>query len=447
MTGTTLTDNSPALLQATKPDDRLLNPYRYPITDDARKLLAAFCAEADAQQQAHKPRMRQRKPTDMATFRATVSAVMSDLVRQCVEGETKGVSLSRSNEWPPVRYQSPIHNKMLPGVLDALSEQGLGYVRQTTGQWGFEGEGHLTSLLPTTKLQDVVRAAGLSYDAIGGGRGGEVLHLQGPPPKFGRASLIGYDETPETSALRHQMTKVNDWLTTAELSVDEDLLSATDQFPDLGDRWLVRRFTQGTFEAGGRLWGGYWQGMKKELRRRALLINDEPAVELDFGQAGARILYGMAGVQVPDLDLYAVPGFEKHRDGIKAAMASMTFASRRLVRFPPDMKAKFGKTHTMNKVVEAVEDHHRPIIDFFLVGAGHRAQRIESDILIETLVRLVDLGVAALPIHDAVMVSRRSASMVGKVMLDVFREKAAVEGQLSSYPVGLIKQHAGVEGG
>lgn len=435
-----MTDDSLAPVRAPKPDDRLLNPYRHPTTDDAKRLLAAICAEVDAQQQSYKPRLRQRKATDLATFQATVVAVMSDLVRQCIEGEAKGVSLSRSNDWPPVRYQSPIHNKMLPGVLDALSEQGLGYLQQTSGQWGFDGEGHLTSLRPTKKLQDAVRSAGLSYDAIGGGRGGEVLHLQGPQPRFGRAPLLGYDETPETNALRHQMTKVNDWLTTAELSLDEDLLSATDQFPDLGDRWLVRRFTQGTFEAGGRLWGGFWQGMKKDLRRRALLIDDEPAVELDFGQAGARILYGMAGVQVPDMDLYAVPGFEHHRDGIKAAMASMTFASRRLVRFPPDMKAKFGKTHTMNKVVEAVEDHHRSIAHLFFVGAGHRAQRIESDILVETLVRLVDVGVTALPIHDAVMVGRPSAPTAGRVMLDVFKEKAAVEGQLSSFPVDLLKQ-------
>jgi len=329
---------------------------------------------------------------------------------------------------------------MLAGVLDALSEQGLGYLQQTSGQWGFDGEGHLTSLRPTKKLQDAVRSAGLSYDAIGGGCGGEVLHLQGPQPRFGRAPLLGYDETPETNALRHQVTKVNDWLTTAELSVDEDLLSATDQFPDLGDRWLVRRFTQGTVEAGGRLWGGFWQGMKKDLRRKALLIDDEPAVELDFGQAGARILYGIAGVPVPDTDLYAVPGFEHHRDGVKAALASMTFANRRLVRFPPGMKAKFGKTHTMNKVVKAVENHHRPIAHLFFTGAGHHAQRIESDIMVETLVRLVDLGVTALPIHDAVMVSRASAAVAGGVMLDVFEKKAGVAGQLSSFPVDVLKE-------
>ena len=418
-----------------KPKDRPLNPFRFPVTQPARDLLNTITAQVDAELHATRPRKRQRRADDRATFEATTGAVLSDLLQQGISGAPKGISLSRSNVWPPKRYRTPVHNKLLPRVLDAISQDGLGYAVQTTGQQGFEpGQAFLTSLMPTDKLMRAVRSAGLSDEDFETQHRGEVIHLIGPRPRFGGAALLDYIETEESIRLRAEIVKINAWLAQADLSVDEDAMGDGDELPDFAKRGLIRRFTQGSFDCGGRLWGGYWQEVKRDLRRTALLIDGEHAAELDFGQAGARILYGMAGAPVPQIDLYAVPGFEQHREGIKQAMSAMSFSTSRLVRMPDGVKTRFGKAHTMAKVVAAVETFHRPIARMFFTGAGHRAQRIESDIIVETLLRLIGKGVNALPVHDAVMVPRSAAPTVRDVMLEVFQERAGVEGSISSIP-------------
>lgn len=422
-------------LPTAKPKDRPLNPFRFPTTPPARGLLAAITAQVDDQLHATRPRKRQRRVDDKMTFEATVGAVLSDLILQCTIGAPKGVSLSRSNVWPPKRYRTPVHNKLLPRVLDAISQDGLGYVVQITGQQGFEpGQAFLTSLMPTDRLMEAVRAARLSDDDFETRHSGEVIHLIGPKPRFGSAALLDYPETEESTRLRAEIVEINAWLAQADLSIDEGAMADGDEFPDFAKRGLIRRFTQGSFDCGGRLWGGYWQEVKRDLRRTALWIDGEPAAELDFGQAGARILYGMAGATVPQIDLYAVPGFEQHREGIKQAMGAMSFSTSRLVRMPDGVKTRFGKVHTMSKVVAAVEAFHRPIAGMFFTGAGHRAQRIESDIIVQTTLRLINMGVTSLPIHDAVMVPRSAAPTTRDVMLEVFQEKAGVEGSVSSIP-------------
>jgi len=40
-------------------------------------------------------------------------------------------------------------------------------------------------------------------------------------------------------------------------------------------------FTQGRFGSGGRLYGGFWQHLRKETRLKGLFINREEVVELD----------------------------------------------------------------------------------------------------------------------------------------------------------------------
>jgi hypothetical protein len=428
-----------AAAAVSRPHDRLLNPYRFPASERAQDLLTHITRQVDDQMWLLKPRQRQRRPADEATFQVTVRAVVCDLLHQCVEGNPRGVSLSRSHNWPPKRYRWVTHNKMLRGILDALARGGLGYVDQRKGQQAFDGKGFLTSLQPSTRFKDMVAATGLTSEDIRLVPGGEVIHLRAArSEEFEKAPLIDYQDTSQTRRFRAEMLRINAWLAAADLSADEDQLPASDRFPDLSDRWLVRRFTQGGFDTGGRLWGGFWGEMKKGSRRSALMIDEEPAVELDFGQAGARILYGLAAQPVPHVDLYAVPGFERRREGVKKAMSAMSFASRRLKKMPKDVKRAFGKSDTMGVVAKAVEAFHWPIAHMFFVGAGHRAQRIESDIMVATLLRLMDQGITALPVHDAVMVSRSAVRPAGQVMLEVFRDLAGVEGKLSSHPVDAL---------
>ena len=113
------------------------------------------------------------------------------------------------------------------------------------------------------------------------------------------------------------MTDINQWIKGAELNYLMPINSETDV--DLSERRLRRYFTRGSFESGGRLFGGFWQKLKKEQRKN-IIINDEEAVSLDYSQMAPRILYGVCRTRPTTQDCYRIPGFERYRSGSRRCL-------------------------------------------------------------------------------------------------------------------------------
>ena len=108
---------------------------------------------------------------------------------------------------------------------------------------------------------------------------------------------------------------------------------------DLSQRLLRRVFNNGSFEDGGRLYGGFWQLMKKDDRADGLEIDGHPFVELDYGQMSVSLLYGLAGKTPPSGDLYDLSAHGVPTDcrpGIKKVLNAMVWAATPLVRMPKE---------------------------------------------------------------------------------------------------------------
>ncbi|MCA9797437.1 MAG: hypothetical protein KC910_36750 [Candidatus Eremiobacteraeota bacterium] len=185
---------------------------------------------------------------------------------------------------------------------------------------------------------------------------------------------------------------------------------------------------KGPSPRGSRLFGGFWQGLPKQDRRERITIGSEKAVELDYGQVGPRIVYGLAGLQPPPGDLYGLDFYLDQRAGIKKVMNAMLFAKARLARFPRGTRRMFRNGDRIDEVVEAIEAFHAPIRHLFHQGIGHEVQFIESQIMVQVLLTLKKAGVVALPVHDAVMVPETKASVAKEVMLSAFEAQANVPG-------------------
>ena len=168
--------------------------------------------------------------------------------------------------------------------------------------------------------------------------------------------------------------------------------------------------------------------MKKEDRLNALTIDGERVVEVDYGQIMPRLLYAMCGVKPKMQDLYAIPGFETHRAGIKKVMCSMFFNFERLRQMPKGTREFFPRKVSIRDIVAAIEATHPAIKAAFGTGIGHRCQYKESQILTSVLLRLRDHGITALPIHDAVVIPASAADITQEVMLKVFRELTGADG-------------------
>jgi hypothetical protein len=176
------------------------------------------------------------------------------------------------------------------------------------------------------------------------------------------------------------------------------------------------------------MYGGFWINMTKDERFRSIRIDGKRPVEVDYKQAHPTMLYGEARMPLPE-DSYELPGVaKKYREHVKALFNAMLNARRELRRYPDGIGPIAGLS--CHQVVKLIRERHAPIADNFQTGVGLKLQRTESDILIAVLLRLKDLGIVGLPIHDALLVAEGNEQTAKQMMLEIFREQLGFEAKI-----------------
>jgi hypothetical protein len=384
-----------------------------------------------AHEEALKLRRRKRRQSDQETFEATMSAILCDLIHHHLKGFDGGLFITRSNRLlgTKSRYKPSAYGKTLPTVLDLMSEPGVGMVEQVIGRSNANGQNRSTTIRPGAWLLDRIISRGITLEDLSVSHRQEVIVLRRSKEDFwDEGGDREYEDDPTTRLYRTQMMEINALLRDADIIFDEAALDDCERVVDDGDRHLRRIFTQGRFDCGGRLFGGFWQGLSKGERLRGLLIGGETVVELDYGQMAPRIVYGLSDVQPDQDDLYAIPRYGSFRCGIKLVTNAMLFGSQRLSRMPRGARQHFRPHHKIEDVVEAIEEAHPLIRHQFFTGIGHQAQYIESQILVDVLLALKAREITALPIHDAILVPASGQEEARDVMLTCFHRHTGLEG-------------------
>mgnify|MGYP001372083990 FL=1 len=252
--------------------------------------------------------------------------------------------------------------------------------------------------------------------------------------------------------MRDQMSFINDVLakstfdlevTRDELEELEDKMHERAQERDegdgrlrLGDISLYRVFNDVGFSQGGRLYGGWWQTIPSEYRRR-IRINGKRTVELDFGTLHATMLYQEAGMHPPE-DSYnialrpesfdSVRNPDAYRGLVKACFNAMLNSNYRTKRPPRDVDLKkWGFKWT--QMVDAILAKHQPISDRFFTGQGLRLQMLDSMVaanLMENFAKKMGT-VALLPVHDSFICHHGYESDVIAAMKTEFRKMFKTE--------------------
>jgi hypothetical protein len=156
-----------------------------------------------------------------------------------------------------------------------------------------------------------------------------------------------------------------------------------------------------------------------------LWIEGEPHADLDFKNLFARLAYIHAGLPPPSPrdDLYAVPGFEDHRRGIKLVTSAMLFSCTRLKRLPRDAKPHLPSGTTAATVRSAILSRHPALASTFEKGVGFSLMFTESQILVAVLLSLYRRGITALPMHDGIMVPRSKSAVAQRTMIAVAKKQ------------------------
>lgn len=400
---------------------RSFNPWRKPASGPAETLIAHVQASCEEVEQHRSIRTRRRCERDQKTFLRTVEALVCDLIHLHHSRRQPTIRVSRSNDIlrRRSRYRSPVHTKVLPDVLDLLSHPELGWIVQQKGEQGAKQRLKQTTIRLGRPLVDLIEAHDIHLrDILTVDRRDPIVLKRAKEDFWDEGGMIEYADTQKTRALRATMDGINHWLEAADI----DLSSFRDE-PlafDLTDRRMRRIFTQGQFDCGGRLFGGFWQPMTKLQRAEHIIINGDQVVELDYGQMVLRTLYGVVGIDPGTDDLYGLPGLEDRREGVKKVVNAMLFHDKRVERFPKGTRPLFPKTITIHALVSMIEERHSLIYHLFYQGFGHRQQFLESQILIEVLLACKAEGIVALPIHDAILVSEHQSEQATLIMQRIF---------------------------
>jgi len=156
------------------------------------------------------------------------------------------------------------------------------------------------------------------------------------------------------------------------------------------------------------------------------LIDGAPAVAIDYPSMYLRLLYAQAGEQAPAGDLYTFPGWA--RPGVKRCLSAMLCRESPSDRFPKGFRAEnwFPASTKFPEVSKALINRFPVLARAINRGMGARLTRMESDVLVEACLDLVNRDIGFVPIHDAVLVPAVNAGTVQYVLWRAFKTVAGV---------------------
>lgn len=439
-------DDTDDLLPAEELYDEEFVPFRIPVGSKAKLLVNEAIRDLLEDEARRETRTRRRRAADQITFEATVSALLCDAVyRELIEpGSWIMITFDKSVLGCGGRYRARALNTKFPDIVKALTDRNwieleLGY---QSNPFMRGNPSKRTRIRAGDTLRRCWMDGGLRLADFDLEDSEEVIILRGRRLSHRQRGVeVDYVDTESTHRYRGEIRRINAFLRSALLAfrcVPEG------RRRDLGLRRLRRIFNDGSFESGGRLNGGFWQHISSQERLTNLTISGSPIVSLDYGQTALRILYGMAKVTPQWTDGYVVPGLEGHREGVKKLLNSVLNRDTPITRYPAGQRSLFPPTIPLWKAVRMIEEFHPPVRDLWRPRLGMELMFRESTILIEVLLRLIDLDIVALPVHDAVLVAEQHEEITKATMEDVFLRHTSVSPMVGvcrgSNPKGISPQ-------
>lgn len=400
------------------------DPHLRATDDDLKEAITAFITDLESSETKLGGRARGRKSADRDKFHLAIEALVSNLiVAYALSPKTLlNVPLSNNTLRGSPRYKPVVYGKHFRDLVTLLVNLRLIEIvtrGHNVREWRRR---EITTIRPTAKLlkafPPIVTVTQNAFKRIDLP---EVIVLKDSEGRF-----LDYSENDDTRRWRGEMRKINSYLREASISIvgSPETLLSEDGFTIRSDVRDIRRiWNNGEWTQGGRLYDGFWQTMKREQRPPMIRIDDGPIANVDFGQFNLRLAYALAKIKPPQGDLYDVtgddvlgPNWMQLREGRKKLTSAMFNRSRPLKGWP-------GKTAEERKALAAcfpsgisariatseIRGKHSAIADYIENGRGLGFMRIESDILVATLLSLMKRGITALPLHDAVLVPERHA--------------------------------------
>ncbi|AWW46752.1 hypothetical protein DPM18_07990 [Polynucleobacter paneuropaeus] len=203
---------------------------------------------------------------------------------------------------------------------------------------------------------------------------------------------------------------------------------------------LRRIFSRGSFQKGGRFYGGWWQFIPSEYRRY-ITINGLPTVEVDYSELHPRMMYRDANLPLPEGDLYDLglryvdKEYDKDIEPYKSKRKVIKTYINAMIN---DDRGNFKLNHRQIKTMEMntaslgalVIEKHPIIKDIKGKGHGLRYQFIDSQIAEKVMMKLMSQGILCLPVHDSFICQEHHLTKLQLAMSEAYEEVLGIVPQL-----------------
>lgn len=174
-------------------------------------------------------------------------------------------------------------------------------------------------------------------------------------------------------------------------------VTLSDGSPPPARMWVFRQFCRGSLNHGGRFYGGFWQQIGKEERKK-ILINGEPTVEKDFQALQINIAYALQGLEPCRTDPFLLKGYNRHlvKKCIYVALNCKTGGGQAILRaVKADPRLCMHYTDLLNGGYAKLKSEFllkHPAIEAYLHSdKGTILQRWDSDIAMSVLQQFMNL--------------------------------------------------------
>lgn len=256
--------------------------------------------------------------------------------------------------------------------------------------------------------------------------------------KDSQGQFCWYDDTVDTKAMRTALERINVRLAATDITTSSPLTHHDSDRQFVGSRVnLVRIFNYGSFEYGGRFYGGWWQHIVKDARR-LILLDGSPTIEADFRGFNPAVLLAKAGQPIPSDPYSLIPGVaesEELRGHAKSTFAALINSATGNIEEPSGFDTvKHGMTKEQFR--QSVLDAFPMLPSLMAQRTGLKLQREESDLAEQVMLHFIEKGHPILPMHDAFIVQEHLEHELIQTMKDAFRNKYDQFPQVTvKYPV------------
>jgi hypothetical protein len=330
------------------------------------------------------------------------------------------------------RYQLlHVTPKIIDVCADALAAGLLEY--WTFKNPGTGGVGYVSRYRPTELLQGYFQLAQLTPDDLRVNPMSEIIILRDADKKD-----IGYTDTRRTRSMRTELRAWNNMIRRHHVDhclLEEPVLKDEDGTIQslIGQhrKELRRIFNNGSWQQGGRFYGGFWENMPR-AERVYLCIDGHRTVELDYSSLHISLLYNRVGQRLTkDAYAYDAGVVGPLRSHAKTLMLAMINASTRRKAIYAAMEDIAGEADEeirkeysypgLAEVADRLADYHPDIAEFLNSGIGVELQFIESQIMAQVMKHFASRDRVVLPVHDSIIVDIRDEMEADGVMAEAYR--------------------------